>query len=168
MKFFKTVALIVTVVIFFETMVCVQKGWAEQGEPGTKDNPLDFINGRLNALRDEYRKNKEEMTDVKFNEWWKEVKASIKGKYIFTEGAVEDVKKTWTGKLTVLIDLDDSSETGNTYEIELVMNPKKHSKFVSTMKKDWSFQFWGKVTKFDFVSRNLDIIMEDIDSVYVR
>lgn len=119
--------------------------------------PVDFL-----EIRNQYKENKETMTKIKFETWWDELQASIKGKRIISRGYVDSAKETWTGKLIVRLDIDPPSNTASAYDIELKMNPEKDKEIVVKLDKEEIVTFTGTVDIFGMTFGTLLVTVKDV------
>lgn len=102
------------------------------------------------------------MTKIKFETWWDELQASIKGKRIISRGYVDSAKETWTGKLIVRLDIDPPSNTASAYDIELKMNPEKDKEIVVKLDKEEIVTFTGTVDIFGMTFGTLLVTVKDV------
>lgn len=144
-------------VMYNDKIGYVELGHVTSSAPEEEAKTIDFLD-----IRTQYKQNKETMTKIKFQAWWKELKSSIENKRITSQGYVDTAKETWTGKLIIRLDVDVPSEGVSAYDIELQMDPVKDKEIATQLDKDEILSFTGKVTLFDIMLGGLIVNVEDV------
>jgi len=120
----------------------------------------------LKRYRDEYRKNKENMTELQFKTWWKQRKAEMKtfeGKRIISKGYVYEVyKKGLLTDFSITLDIDSPNESFSVSEITLVLDPEKDREMALSVKKGDLLNFTGTVTYFTYSVGSLSLNVKDV------
>jgi hypothetical protein len=121
----------------------------------------------LKRYRDEYRKNKDTMTDLQFKTWWKQRKAEMstfEGKRIISRGYVDEVHEE--GIITpfsITLDIDGRDELFSASEITLVLDPEQDRDLALSIQKGELIKFTGTATWFTYSMGSLSLRVEDVE-----
>ena len=165
MKYLQRIGFITCLTLTLHSMMFFTSKMVDAEDGASKEEALYISASDFQEARRQYQENKEKMTKLQFKEWWKKTKSEheIEGKYVFSDGYVDEAKESWTGKLIVRIDIDNPSVEASVYDIELVMDEQEDRDRVVKLEKDDEIRFVGKVTLFDFVLGSLAVKMEEVE-----
>lgn len=103
----------------------------------------------------EVRRNKENMTDLQ----WEEYAKSIKGKRIRWSGYVEEVKSKFFGGYQVLVDMDPPHDKMSVQDVYLDKVTKEQA---LSLEKDNPIEFEGTISSAISVLGSLQISLKDV------